>query len=489
HLVAEVAQLKLNARVIATGSLGWREAEPVIAIQMPGGPRVYYGNVTPAIASELLRSVVAGVQVRKDLALAVDSDSHDGIPSISTLPFYLKQNRVVTRKCGRIAAEDLQDAVAVGAYEGLNHTLTTESTAVLEQLEDALGKCVLGKWRVCQSSAAKDKYVVAKIADGGALSKDVYLLEGDPHSVLEGLLIAAYAVGANRAVVCVDRNDAVATRRLEIALEQMESAGLVGDGILGSNFKCAIELRDVQRGLGGEEDSILVNFLEGRHARASVPSPAERDLHERAVVESVEFFAKVSAVMRDPAQASAVRKSKILTIAGSAQRTGVIEVSEDTLVQDVVHEIAGGATSGCELKAVQIGAPVGGWVPTSNLQITLGCSLGSGSLVVADTQQCAIDLARHAAVAAHHASCGQCTFGREGTRQLMDVLTDLARGRAKDDDIELLTNLSDSMKLGSLCVNGRKAPDAVVTTLQHFRAEYEAHVNGKQCPTEVCEMK
>ena len=338
-------------------------------------------------------------------------------------------------------------------------------------------------------------------ASGSAASE--FLLEADPHSVLEGLLIAAYAVGADQAYLCVDPGHSVALRRAAIALRQMRDYQLVGENILGSNFSCQIEIREAPRGLAGGEETILISALEGRqpHARLRPPHPETEGLFLRpTAVDDVESLALVAAILQKDAAwfrslgTNECPGTKIVALNGAFERSGFAEVPMGTPLRQIAMEIGGGAPSGSELKAVQIGGLAGGWLTAAELDLALdyeqmvsaGCILGSGSLQAADTAACAVDLARQALVAAHSGSCGKCTFGREGTRQLRDILTDLANGRGALSDLDLILDLSDGMKAGSLCANGRNAPDAVLTALHRFRGEFESHATGKHCSANVC---
>lgn len=261
-------------------------------------------------------------------------------------------------------------------------------------------------------------------------------------------------------------------------------------------------MREVPRGLGGEEPGILLNFLEGKRARARVTPPSIEAHGLQAsptVVESLETFALAAAVLRGGAPWFAAigapedPGTKLIVLAGKFQRSGVVEVPTSVSLRQIANEI--GVAVG-ELKAVQVGYPAGPWLPESALDVALdheslraaGCGVAPDVLTATDVSECAVELARRAAVLAHYASCGQCTFGREGTRQLMDVLTGIVRGRALSGDIELLLKLVDGMKAGSLCANGRNATDSVLSALQHFRVEFESHVNAKQCLVLGCDQ-
>jgi NADH-quinone oxidoreductase subunit F len=419
------------------------------------------------------------------------------------------ERRITLKRCGRIDPEQILHAIANGAYEGLNKTLARSTDGVLAELEasklrarDGAALCVEKKWRNCRAEVASRRLVVGRMAAGAEFSKDGVLLKGDPHAVLEGLLIAAYAVGADQFWLCVDAEDALALDRAKSAVGQAKALGLVGVNILGSGFNCEATVCEVPRGLGGEEPSILLNFLEGKPARARVTPPSIETHGLQAsptVVESLETLALVAEILREGAQwfaaigAAEDPGTKMIALAGEFRSGGVIEVPTNVSLRQIVTE-AGVAQGG--LKAVQVGYPAGPWLPESALDVALdhealcavGCGVAANVLTAAVISECAVELARKDAVLAHNASCGQCTFGREGTRQLMDVLTDIVRGRALPGDIDLLLKLADGMKAGSLCANGRNATDSVLSLLQHFRAEFESHVNVKQCSVSACDQ-
>lgn len=515
QLSAEVARQKIGAQIIQAGSPGWREAEPLVAVAKPGRPRIYYRNVTPALATELIASVIVGGNIRPDLALAADgSDDLDGIPSLASLPFFAAQQRVSLRNAGHVDPEDLNDALVHCGYEGLARALAMPPESVIDEIERAglrgrngAGAALADRWRCCRQAGEGKRYVIGNASPGLETSGTAaveFLLESDPHSVLEGMLIAAYAVGADQAYLCIDPDHGVAIRRATIALERMRDYQIVGENILGSNFSCQIEIREAPRGLAGREETILISALEGRqpHARIRPPHPETEGLFSRpTAVDDVESLALVSAILQKDADwfrslgTKECPGTKIVALNGAFERSGFVEVPMGTPLRQIVMEIGGGTRSGTELKAVQIGGLAGGWLTAAELDIALdyeqmvnaGCTLGSGSLLAADAAACAVDLARQALVAAHRGSCGKCTFGREGTRQLRDILTDLAKGRGTPGDLDLILDLSDGMKAGSLCANGRNAPDAVLTTLRRFRSEFENHAHGKHCPANICD--
>lgn len=504
-IAAEIARRGIDARITAVGALAWREAEPVVAIQKPGGPRVYYANVTPALATELIAGLADGAEQRLDVAFAADEATGE-LPALKSLPFFSAQRRMAARNVGAIDPEDLNDALAHGAYAGLERALELGPEATIEAVEKAGLRArgtnaPLGQsWRDCRFAATGQRTVVADAAWGYEKSGPYeMLLEGDPHAVLEGVLIAAYAAGANRAIVCIDPGSSAAMRRTSLALDAIRAAGLVGEGILGTDFNCEIEIGDVPRRLSAAEVTILLSALEGRtpaQARVRPPSPEQEGLNGKpATVADVEALALVPAVF-GAGGAEGFAQTRIVQLAGNLMRTGCVEVPVGISLKQIVEEIAGGPLAGQELKAIQIGGPSGGWIPAGGLEVAFegeellkaGCTLISGTLFAAAGNACAVELARQSAAAGHRGVCGKCTFGREGTRQLQDVLGDLTKGRGQASDLGLLEEIAGVMKDGAMCANGRNATEAVLTTLKHFRGEFEAHANERRCPAGVCHM-
>jgi len=419
---------------------------------------------------------------------------------------HLHEKRIILERCGHIDPEAISHAIANGAYEGLSNALAGSPDQLLAQLElsklrtrDGAAQRVAKKWRACSAATGEKKVVVGRMAACAGTGKDHVVLSCDPHAVLEGMLIAAYAVGAGELRLCIDAGDTVALQRARMAIEQAGKLGLLGESILGSGFRCEAMICEVPRNLG-EEPSKLLNYLEGRPARTRVTPPTIeiRGLNGTpTLVENLETLAQVSAVLRQGAvQFASIGAledpgTRLIALAGKFENCSVIEVSTGISLRHIVAEI--GVPAG-KLKAVQVGYPAGPWLPESALDLSFdcdalraaGCNGPVDVITAADSSECAVELARRSAVEAHNASCGQCTFGREGTRQLVDVLTDLTRGRALIGDIELLLKISDGMKAGALCADGRYAPDAVTSAIQHFRAEFDAHVNAKQCPASAC---
>jgi NADH-quinone oxidoreductase subunit F len=422
-----------------------------------------------------------------------------------------QQVRVALRHCGLIDPEDINDYLTQGGYSGLARALRmtpdeVEAEVSRSGLEDDDGSVLSleRRWRLCRGTPGKERYLIGHGAPSDPVSlTERSLLEGDPHAVLEGMLIAAYVAGASRGILYVDSRFSLAFSRLRMALRHMEAYGYLGVGILGSEFSFHIRLSPAAGPLACGEAAELISALEGRRPmgyRIPANSVKAGFLGHPTVIHPVETLARLSAIFEKGADwyaglgLNGHQGTKIFTLAGRVRRPGLVEVQLGTPLRDMIDDIGGGIPDGETFKAVQVGGPTGGWLSTEGLDIPLdvqtlavaGVKLGSGSLVVAGKCACAVDLARQALVYARTESCGHCLFCREGTRQMAEILADISEGRSKPEDLDMLMELSEGLKLGSSCCQGRTAPDAFLTTLRYFRKEYEAHLKEKRCPAGVC---
>jgi NADH:ubiquinone oxidoreductase subunit F (NADH-binding) len=317
------------------------------------------------------------------------------------------------------------------------------------------------------------------------------------------MLIGAYAIGATQGYIYIPAEYTLAIARLKTALEQMEDYGLLGDNILGSNFSFHIEVKEGASAFICGEETALIRSLEGKRGMPypRPPFPATSGLMGKpTIVNNVETWADVSAILPKGAEWYAgygteqSKGTKIFALDGKVMRTGLIEVPMGITLRQIVYDIGGGIPDGKELKAAQIGGPTGGCLPASDSDIPVdyehltdaGSIMGSGGVIVADSDTCMVDLAKKSLSFAQAESCGECVFCREGTTQMLEILTDITEGRGKPEDLDLLLELGEGAKLGSLCALGRTAPNPVLTTIQNFREEYEAHIKRKQCPAKVC---
>jgi len=431
-----------------------------------------------------------------------DAAATDGILDISDIPLLKDQTPCLLRNYGKISPESIHSYIAMGGYEGLAAALNLSADEIIGKIQSAglrgcggAGFPTAEKLRICRDAEGVDKIVVCNASEGDPSAiKDRCLLESDPHSVVEGMLIAARTVGAAKAVISINPGYDLAIQRLETAVSQMTGLGLLGDGVLESDFNIQIEIKPGQGLFVCGEESALLSALAGELPRSKYrpPYPAVQGLNGNpTLVSNAETLANMTAIL---CGAASETKTKLLTLAGGMKRSGVVEVPMDLTLRQVVTDIGGGTEDGREIKAVQIGGPTGAWLTGEQLNTAVGYDalseagaiMGSGSILVASEARCAVDMAKSALDFIHLECCGKCVFGREGTRQLADILKDITKGSGKSKDIALLEELGGAMKLGALCDLGKGAPNPVLSTIASFRSEYEAHIKNKQCPASVC---
>ncbi len=429
-------------------------------------------------------------------------------------PFFAAQQPVVLASCGRIDPERIEEAIAAGAYRALLRAVTEMTPAqVIEQVRQSglRGRGGAGyptglKWATVAKAPGERKYVVCNADEGdpGAFM-DRTVLEGDPHRVLEGMAIGAYAVGASQGYVYVRGEYPLAIRRLQIAIRQAEALRLLGARIADSGFSFRIDLRIGAGAYVCGEETALLASIEGRRGqpRPRPPYPAESGLWGApTLINNVETFAAIPAIVaRGGAWYAAMetarsRGTKVFSLAGTVRRTGVVEVPMGTPLRRIVEEIGGGPPPGRTVKAVQTGGPGGGCVPAALLDVpvdyealtALGSMMGSGGMIVLDDRTCLVDVTRYFMRFCMDESCGKCIPCRAGTVQLYDLLTRIAEGQGTPEDLDRLEALADLVRHASLCGLGQNAPNPLLATLRHFRDEYLAHVVERRCPAGVCPM-
>jgi len=360
------------------------------------------------------------------------------------------------------------------------------------------------KWEFCRKSPGKIKYLICNADEGdpGAFM-DRSLLEGDPHAVLEGLLIGAYAIGATDGYIYIRAEYPLAIERLKVALRQMEDSSLIGDNILGSNFSFHIKIKEGAGAFVCGEETAMMASIEGKRGmpRPRPPFPAQSGLWGKPTnINNVETWANVSAILQhsgDWYASYGTEKSKgtkTFALAGKINHTGLIEVPMGITLREIVNGIGGGIPDNKRFKAVQTGGPSGGCLPANLLDLPVdyeslaqaGAIMGSGGMVVMDEDTCMVDIARYFLSFIQAESCGKCVPCRVGTKQMLDILQNTCKGESRQEDIDLLLDLSESVKAGSLCALGGTAPNPVLTTLRYFRDEYEAHTKEKRCPALAC---
>ncbi len=495
------------------GCLGLCSVEPVMCVLKPGRPAVLYGNLTPPVAVDIARRWLLGNDPCPDRALAtLDGHRIEGLPRFDELPMLHGQVRLILRNCGVIDPTSLHQYLARGGYRGLENALRMTPEDVIEQVKAAglRGRGGAGfptwlKWQLTRRAPSETKYVIANADEGdpGAFMNRS-LLEGDPHSMLEGLLIAGYAIGAGHGFVYARAEYPLAVQRLGNAIGQMREAGLLGRDILGSGFSFQIDIREGAGAFVCGEETALIASLEGRRGmpRPRPPFPAHSGLWGQPTsINNVESLAAVSHILRDgPGEyvrlgAATSRGTKTFSLAGKVQRTGLIEVPLGATLRQIIFDIGGGVPEGRTFKAVQTGGPSGGCIPASLLDTPVeyeslqaaGSIMGSGGLVVLDDRNCAVDIAHYFLSFTQAESCGKCPPCRAGTGRMLEILKRIKAGQGTLADLDRLEALAQAVRDGSLCGLGQTAPNPVLTTLRYFRDEYLAHVTEHRCPAGVCQ--
>jgi NADH-quinone oxidoreductase subunit F len=509
----ELARHNIEATIIQVGCIGLCYIEPLVTIAKPGRPDIFYGNVTPELAAQLIEDYLVKDDPRPDLALGSMGEKEiSGIPRLFESPMLKPQVRIALRNCGIIDPENINHYIARDGYSGLVRALLdmTPEQVIDEVKRSGLrGRGGAGfstgqKWEFCYKAPGDQKYVICNADEGdpGAFM-DRSLLEGDPHAVLEGIIIGAYAIGASEGYIYIRSEYPLAVRRVQLALEQAEEKGFLGDNILGSGFNFHIHIKEGAGAFVCGEETAMMASIEGKRGmpRSRPPFPAQSGLWGKPTnINNVETWGNVSAILQrgvDWYAGYGTEKSKgtkTFALAGKIERTGLIEVPLGITLREIIYGIGGGIPDGKQFKAVQTGGPSGGCLPESMLDLPVdyesltqaGSIMGSGGMVVMDEDTCMVDVARYFLSFTQSESCGKCVPCRLGTKQMLDILNDITHGKSKPGDMELLLNLSEQIKAGSLCGLGQTAPNPVLTTIRYFGDEYEAHIKEKRCPARVC---
>jgi NADH-quinone oxidoreductase subunit F len=509
----ELKRRKIRANVIQVGCIGFCYAEPIINIIKPGRPHIYYANVTPEVVAELITDYLVKDNPRPDLALGtVGEDGIKDIPRLFELPMLKPQVRIALRNCGFIDPENINNYIAKDGYSGLVKALGMKPEAVIEEIKKSglRGRGGAGfptgvKWEFCRKSPGTPKYIICNADEGdpGAFM-DRSLLEGDPHAVLEGMLIGAYAIGSSEGYIYIRAEYPLAIERLKVAIAQMEELGLLGDNILGSDFSFHLKIKQGAGAFVCGEETALMASIEGKRGmpRPRPPFPAQSGLWGKPTnINNVETWGNVSAILQQGADwyasygSEKSKGTKTFALAGKIVRTGLIEVPMGITLQEIIFGIGGGIPDGKRFKAVQTGGPSGGCLPASMLNSPVdyetlakaGSIMGSGGMVVMDEDNCMVDVARYFIAFTQSESCGKCVPCRLGTKQMLAILEDITGGRGKLEDIDLLLSLGEQVKSGSLCGLGQTTPNPILTTIRYFRDEYEEHIKKHHCRAAVCE--
>jgi len=491
-----------------TGCRGFCQVGPIVVV-LPD--EFFYTNVTPDDVPEIIeKSVLADEPVERLLY----ENPGAGAPARTwdDIPFYGKQRRVAMRHNGHVDPTNILDYIGRGGYRSLWTVLADLAPEDVIDRVDRSGLRGRGgagfptgrKWRFTRDADGAPKYIVCNADEGdpGAYM-DRSILEGDPHSVLEGMLIGAYAVGARHGYVYVRTEYPLAVRNLTVAIEQARAWGLLGQGIFGSEFDFDVAIKEGAGAFVCGEETALIASIEGSRGmpRVRPPFPAQSGLWGKPTnINNVETWANVPAIIEHgpdwfAAMGTETSKgTKVFSLVGQVRNSGLVEVPMGITIGEIVNDIGGGSSSGRPVKAVQLGGPSGGCIPAHLFDTPVdyeavtatGAIMGSGGMVVMDDRTCMVDVARFFLQFTQNESCGKCTFCRIGTKRMLEILTRITDGTAREGDIALLEELAVAVRDTSLCGLGQTAPNPVLTTLRYFRDEYEAHVNDRRCPAGVC---
>jgi len=501
----EVEQKNIQALVKETGCNGMCYREPLMEVIDEADHSFLYGEVTPEKAKRIMNEHVLNGRPVDEWIVRSDRPSEDDL-------FFKKQRRIVLRNCGIIDPNSLEEYMAAGGYEAIQKVLKDYSpeqvieTIIASGLRGRGGGGFLTgvKWRFCRQAPGDLKYIICNADEGdpGAFM-DRSTLEGDPHSVLEGMMICAYAIGATEGYIYVRAEYPKAVTRLKDAIRQLLAKGFLGKNIFGSRTSFSINTKEGAGAFVCGEETALIASIEGRRGmpRFRPPFPAQSGLWGKPTnINNVETYANVPWIIMNGAEAFAAmgtensKGSKVFALAGRIKRGGLAEVPMGITINEIVHEIGGGIKGDKRFKAVQMGGPSGGCIPASmgDLQIDYqqinktGAIMGSGGLVVMDETTCMVDMAKFFLRFTQDESCGKCTFCRIGTKRMLEVLERITDGNGHEDDVALLQHLAYQIRNNTICGLGQTAPNPVLTTLKYFPEEYEAHIRHKKCPAHSC---
>ena len=511
-LQKELENCGVECNIIEVGCIGLCYLEPLITIIKPSRPGICYGEVNPEKIVELVKGYLINDNPLPHYALGTIGDERiDGIPKLFDIPVFKPQVRRVLANCGFIDPTNINHYLANDGYNGFMKTIKMTPEEIIEEIKRSglrgrggAGFPTWRKWQFCLEAKGVGKYLICNADEGdpGAFMNRS-LLEGDPHSVLEGMLIAAYAIGAREGYIYCRAEYPLALERLRQAIRQMEECSLLGNNIFGSNFSFHIKIKEGAGAFVCGEETALIASIEGKRGmpRPRPPFPAISGLWGKpTVINNVETLASIALILQKGSDWYAQygteqsKGTKTFALAGKVKHTGLIEVPLGISLGQIIYDIGGGVLNDKKFKAVQTGGPSGGCIPSSlsgvpvdyeSLKAT-GSIMGSGGIVVMDEDICMVDFARFFLDFVQKESCGECVPCRLGTKQMLDILEDITKGKGRSGDIDLLTELAEGVKTGSLCGLGQTVPNPVLTTIRYFRDEYEAHIKYKRCPAAAC---
>ncbi|MBN1234269.1 MAG: NADH-quinone oxidoreductase subunit NuoF [Candidatus Coatesbacteria bacterium] len=505
ELEKEIGEKNLKVDLCETGCMGMCYKEVLVEVIDEDGTSSLYGEVTSDKIKGIINNHIMKNQPVEEWIVKNEKPKEDDT-------FFAKQKRIVLRNCGVINPSSIDEYINAGGYKALELVLKESDPVKLINTikESGLrgrggGGFLTGmKWQFAHGAKSDKKYVICNADEGdpGAFM-DRSVLESDPHSVLEGMIICGFAIGSDEAYIYVRAEYPRAVYRLKNAIKQSHEKGFLGKNILGSRFSFKIKIKEGAGAFVCGEETALIASIEGKRGtpRIRPPFPANKGLFGKPTnINNVETFANVPWIIMNGAEAFASlgtpnsKGTKVFALAGKIARGGLVEVPMGITINEIVHEIGGGIKGNKKFKAVQMGGPSGGCIPSSMGALEIdyqqinktGAIMGSGGLVVVDETTCMVDMAKFFLRFTQNESCGKCTFCRIGTKRMLEILERITDGRGEKDDIDLLLDLADTIKNNTLCGLGQTAPNPVLTTIKYFREEYEAHIFNKKCPAHSC---
>ena len=510
-----VKQLKENGlenevKVVPTGCFGLCALGPIVIVYPEGA---FYSMVQIEDVKEIVEEhILKGRIVKRLLYQETVSENDGNIKSLNEVDFYKKQMRVALRNCGVINPEVIEEYIAVDGYQALAKVLTEMTPEQVIDVVKASGLRGRGgagfstgmKWMFTANAVGDQKFVACNADEGdpGAFM-DRSILEGDPHTVIEAMAIAAYAVGADKGFIYIRAEYPIAVNRLQIAIDQAKENGLLGENIFGTGFNFDLEIRLGAGAFVCGEETALMNSIEGKRGepRPRPPFPAVKGLFAKpTLLNNVETYANIPVIINNGAQwfqnigTEKSKGTKVFALGGKINNTGLVEVPMGTTLREIIEEIGGGIPNGKKFKAAQTGGPSGGCIPIEHIDtpidydslMSIGSMMGSGGLIVMDEDNCMVDIAKFFLEFTVDESCGKCSPCRIGTKRLLEILEKITSGKGTLEDIDNLETLCYTIKDSALCGLGQTAPNPILSTLKYFRDEYIAHVVDKKCPAGVC---
>lgn len=516
---------KIEADIIEVGCIGLCAVEPIVDVQLPGKNRISFQRVTADKVESVLDQAFVNKLNAEDILGQLQMGKSEKWANVSEFfehPFFVKQKRIVLKNCGLINPESIEEYIAFGGYKGLYKTVTKHSSADICDIIEKSGLRGRGgggfptgrKWKIAMQQEADQKYLICNADEGdpGAFM-DRAAIEGDPHRLIEGMLIAAYAIGASVGYIYIRAEYPLAIERLKIAIAQAKKYGFLGKNIFGSTFNFELKIKMGAGAFVCGEETALIHSIEGYRGmpRPRPPFPAISGLFDKpTIINNVETLANVSEIIVNGADwfgsvgTESSKGTKVFALSGKIKLTGLVEIPMGTTIGSVIYDIAGGINNNKKFKAVQIGGPSGGCITEENLNIPIeyeslikaGAMMGSGGLVVMDEDNCMVDVAKFFLDFIQRESCGKCIPCREGTRRMLEILESITSKPAPSHGekaalermkgIMQLEKLAKVIKDTSLCALGQTAPNPVLSTLKNFRKEYEEHIFERKCATYTC---